>query len=247
MSALRRAGNSGFTLAEVIVATTLLSIIMASVYAIFGSTLRTWRSAEDKFDNYQNARLALGIMRRELDNIVPDAAYLMNGDRHEVEFICVAEPFDVEDSQGRHMLRIRYRFNRTGHEVEREEALVEVALPNPVYGEDAEPAKSRVKVRNREDFVIAGNVSEFEIRYIWVPVDPERNLKQPPNREAPVFATRHEENWGLPRGIQIKMTLFDPENKDDRRTFIMRRFFINPGRGYYRDKLMELLGGDIES
>lgn len=237
--------SRGFTLAEVLVATTLLSIVMASVYTLFGSTLRTWRSAEDKFDNYQNARLAMGIMRRELDNVAPQAGYLMNGNRREIEFICVAEPFDVEGNQGRHMMRVRYRFNRTGGTVVREEALVEVALPNPTYGEEVEPATARVRVRNRQTFVIAENVRDFQIRYIWIPAKPNRDLKKPPEREPPILATRHEENWGLPRGIQITMTLVDPDNRRDQQTFVMRRFLSNPGYGHVRDKLMEMLGGDI--
>jgi hypothetical protein len=104
-----------------------------------------------------------------------------------------------------------------------------------------------VKVRNREDFVIAQNVRDFQIRYIWIPVKPHRNLDLPPEYEPPVLATRHEENWGLPRGIQFTLTLVDPENKRDQQTFTMRRFLANPGPVYVRDKLMELLGGDVES
>lgn len=241
-----RAHIAGFTLAEVLVATTLISLVMASVYALFGSSLRTWRSAEDKFDNFQNARLAMGIMRRELDNMLPAAGYLFNGDRHEIEFITIAEPFDVEEAQGRHMMRVRYRFNRTGGEIEREEALVEVALPKPKPGEEEDSPASRVKVKNREDFIIATNVERFDIRYIWVPVDPERDQKKPPKREKPIRTTRHEEGWGLPRGIEISMVFYDPENEADREKFTLRRFINNPGARYTREKLMEMIGGDGE-
>jgi prepilin-type N-terminal cleavage/methylation domain-containing protein len=239
---LARRRARGFTLAEVLVATTLISIIMASVYTLFNSTTRAWRESEGRFDIYQNARTSLAVLKREIDNVVSPAGYFFQGDNQRFEMVVVSEPFNVEDSEGRHMMWVRYRYNRTGRELIRDEALVEMALPKqPPRGQAID--RGRLKMRRREQFVVAANVEDFSVRYVWIPIQPQRDKKQPPPPVTPIYADRHEEGWGLPTGIEVRMTVIDPGDKNQRRTFLVRKTILNPSAGYRETDLQNMLGG----
>lgn len=214
--------KQGFTLAELLVAATLMSLVMASVYTLFYSTIRTWRHGEGGFDNHLNARSALSVLGHELENLMDEAGYLMEGDDHTLTMIVVAEPFDVEDTEGRHMMQVEYSFNRTGHRLEREEALVEMALPNIPPGE--EPIdRGKIKLKRKREFTLAENVRDFELRYIWVPAPERRDPNQPPPSVTPLVVDKHEEKWGLPQAIEAHLTVFDPEDKDREYTFTLKR------------------------
>ncbi|MFP4499616.1 MAG: PilW family protein [Candidatus Hydrogenedentota bacterium] len=234
----------GFTLAEVLVATTLLSIVMASVYALFGSTLRTWRSAEDKFDNFQNVRVASTVIKREINNILPEGGYFFQGEGHDFEMVVVSEPFNVDDGdgEGRRLMLVRYRFNRTGQELLRQEAQVTMALPQRRRGED-KIDRGRLKTSKEEEYVVARNVRSFDVRYVWMPVPAQRDPNQPPPRVRPIRADRHEEGWGLPNGIEIKLVVEDPENEEDEtHTFLIRRRILAPARRLDEQKILNMLG-----
>lgn len=214
--------NQGFTLAELLVAATLMSLVMASVYTLFYSTIRTWRHGEGGFDNHLNARTALAVLGHELENLMDEAGYLMEGDDNTLTMIVVAEPFDVEDTEGRHMMQVEYSFNRTGHRLEREEALVEMALPNIPPGE--EPIdRGKIKLKRKREFTLAENVRDFELRYIWVPAPEKRDQNQPPTPVTPFVVDKHEDKWGLPQAIEARLTVFDPEDKDREYTFTLKR------------------------
>lgn len=212
----------GFTLAELLVAATLMSLVMASVYTLFYSTIRTWRHGEGGFDNHLNARTALSVLGRELENIVDEAGYLMEGDDRTLTMIVVSEPFDIEKTEGRHMMQVEYKFNRTGHRLEREEALVELSLPNIPPGQ--EPVnRGKIKLRRKREFTLAENVRDFELRYIWTPAPEQRDLNQPPEPVTPLVVDKHETKWGLPQAIEARLTVFDPEDKDREYTFVLKR------------------------
>ncbi len=47
-----RQRRAGFTLVELIVASTLLTIVLAGVYTTFSSSVRVWRSGESNYHTY---------------------------------------------------------------------------------------------------------------------------------------------------------------------------------------------------
>lgn len=203
----------GFTLAELLVATVLISMVMASVYALFFSILVPWRAVEHQYDTYREARNALTLVERELNNAVPGAAHLFEGSDDEVTFFAVTEPMDVEKAEGRHLMRVSYRFKKSAGEIEREEALVTTPLPQPP-AKDKPLDRGRVKVKNKKKFTVATNVEDFSIRYVWMPQPPERKREVAPGRIQPVYATMHRERWGYPQGVEFTLKLRDPERKD---------------------------------
>lgn len=215
--------KQGFTLAELLVAATLMSLVMASVYTLFYSTIRTWRHGEGGFDNHLNARTALSVLGHELENLVDEAGYLMEGENDSITMIVVSEPFYVEKTEGRHMMQVEYSFNRTGHRLERKEALIVKALPNIPPG-DVPVDRTKIDIkRPKREFTLAENVRDFELRYIWVPAPERRPLEEPPPPVTPLVVDQHKTKWGLPQAIEARLTVFDPEDKDREYVFVLKR------------------------
>ena len=210
-----RKRNHGFTLAELLVASILMSIVMTAVYTLFHSAVGSWRAVEAEFDMYQDARNALTIFNRELDNLVWQAGHLFEGEDDEITMFIAAEPMDVEESEGRHLIRVRYYYNRAKKALMREEALVKTALPKrPPRGRELD--RTRIKLSKEEKFLVASNVAEFKVRYIWTPLPLFRDPKMPPKPTEFITVDRHKERWGLPQGIEIRLVVSDPEDQSKR-------------------------------
>jgi prepilin-type N-terminal cleavage/methylation domain-containing protein len=211
----RKSSSAGFTLAELLVASVLLSIVMASVYGLFHSVLGSWRAVEENFDAYKDGRNALTLLRRDIGNIMPQAARLVEGSDNEVTLYILSEPMDIQEEKGQHLLQVRYRMqgNRGSRTLVREERLAKAALPIR-QGRNAEIASRRPKLEDNVDFVLADNVRDFSIEYIWYATKywDKKNPPPPPDRRT---KDRHEVDWGLPQGVSISLTLEDRENNGD--------------------------------
>jgi hypothetical protein len=195
-----------------LVATTILTFVMTGVYLLFNNTVRLWRTLEQDFDSHQDARTSLSIFSREWDNAVWQAGYLMEGSDDELSFITVAEPMDVEEGEGRHMMQVRYYYNRSGGELIREERLVELSLPKWPQGGKSRFDAGRLKLGRRQRYTIASNVSEFKISYYWTPAPDPGKIDQPPEWVNHYIVAKHEQGWGLPQGIEVALTMVDPED-----------------------------------
>ncbi|MBI1318021.1 MAG: prepilin-type N-terminal cleavage/methylation domain-containing protein [Candidatus Hydrogenedens sp.] len=235
-----RSRNSGFTLAELLVASMLLSIVMSAVYTMLFTTLGASRSIDPKFDAHQQARAFMTVIQREVENMAARAEHLFEGDRDSVAMFVISEPMNVEDAEGRRLMRVRYRFNRSRGEIEREEALVETALPNrPPAGEKVE--QERIKLSDREDFVVASNVSDFKVRYVWSPIPRITDAKVPPPSPELVYTTRHKEGLGLPQAIEVTLEFEDPDDRDHTITFQSLLPIHAPNVRYYLEGLNDRL------
>lgn len=207
-----RARRGGFTLAELLVASTLMAIVMAGVYTAFSSALRGWHGADSNYRIYEDARLALGLLSRELQAIPPGTLHLVEGSREELEFFTLSYPMNVSDGEEARVLRVRYRLKGVkrgrGRTLIREEAIVEGALPVDPPGSEGVDMM-RIRVGQRHEFVIASDVLEFSVRHYWIPrVD--RAADEPPRRIEPIVEDDHRRGWGLPAGMEVALSLYDP-------------------------------------
>lgn len=204
----------GFTLMELLVAVTMLSLAMTALYGVLYSTIAASRQLDQGYNPSQAARLALTMMQRDIESVSLRAEHLMEGDRDGLTLFSVIEPMNVEEGLGSRLMRVRYRYRRAQHELVREEAMVTAALPNrPPPDKKVNP--EHVELGNKEDFLIARDIEDFELRYIWSPAPVIVDTKSPPPPVETIVKERHKENWGLPTGIEIRLTLKSPEDDSE--------------------------------
>ncbi|MCX8066061.1 MAG: prepilin-type N-terminal cleavage/methylation domain-containing protein [Candidatus Hydrogenedentes bacterium] len=222
MTKEKQAGNiwiGGFTLMELLVASAVLSIVLSSVYILFHSSIRTWKRLETGTNPEQDARLVMRLISRDVNNIIASAGHLFEGDDKSMVLFTTVEPLNKEAGEGTHLMRIEYRYDRTNKELEREEALVETALPKfPQPGKELD--RSRVKLKKKKKFTIANNVEDFEISYIWVPLSEMQNSEEPPEPIEPIKLKKHKLCWWLPQGIEIKFSLKTPDKLNEKTEFV---------------------------
>jgi len=227
---------SGFTLAELIVATTVLTVVMTAVYTAFGSTIRAWRVGESQLHVYQDARTALSVMSHELGCLLGGTQHLFQGKDDEIEFFTVTPPMNVDKGEGPRVMWVRYRFNRTGHTLVRQEALVTDPLPlAPRGNQDIDP--SRIKMGRKYKFEIGRNVRDFAVSYYWIPPVKTKPNEPPPEWVAPVVLDRSEEGWGLPQGIRVDLTIQDDTATGKETTFSLATAFRGPTTPYNEHKI----------
>ena len=80
--------ESGFTLTEVLVSTTMMVFVLFALYALFDTTVRVFDLAGDELEAAENARFGLGRMEREIRAAYPQAGgvLLSNWERDRIAF-----------------------------------------------------------------------------------------------------------------------------------------------------------------
>ncbi len=234
----------GFTLMELLVATTLLSIVLSSVYILFHSSILTWKRLESGVNPQQDARLVMSLIARDINNLIASAGHLFEGDDQQMTLFSITEPFNKDTGEGGHLMRIEYKYNRGQKRLEREEALVETALPK-VPPANREIDRSRVKVTKKKKVTLVEDVRKFEIAYIWVPYDDKRNPKEPPEPVEPVYAQKHKLCWWLPQGIEVKMVLYDPDQPDGEMEFKETFPILAPSAHLTDKQIQQLLKDEL--
>lgn len=231
-------------MAELIVATTILTLTMTAVYSLLYTSIAAWRQTEQVFNAPQQARLAFTYLQRDLQSASIRAEHLFEGDDEGATMFLVCQPMDVEESLGPRLMRVRYKYHKGKNELEREEAMVKTALPNvPPAGQKVDPA--RVELSNEESFVIARNVENFEISYVWAPMPDWPDPKQPPPQVEPIYAKRNKEGWGMPTGIEVKLTLKDPDTGVEQ-SFSQLMYAPMPRERRSMKSINEMLGSAAE-
>ena len=231
--------RKGFTLIELLVATTMLTIVMGSVYTLTHSSLRTWHYSEDGLDLHLEARNALTHFSHEFNNIAGRAGHLFEGDEKEIIMFVIAQPMDLEEGEGRRLMRVIYSYNRNKKSLEREEALVQTALPKKLPNA-SEIDRSRVKLARRYRTTVAENVTGFKITYIWAPLPENPNPNEPPVPEPLIYKDSHQTLWGLPQGVRIEMTLRDAENNEQEYTVEVTYPMRAPSNRMHRPQLEDM-------
>ena len=202
--------RAGFTLAELIVASTLIAIVMSAVYVSFHSAIRVWRHGDRDAAAYQDARIATSVMSRELHSIVTGTEHLIRGTSNSIEFYTIGPPMDPEDAGSTRVLWVRYRMARStgqrGRTLERTEAVVTGPLPFWEAGMP-EPFATNVRTGRRRQFDLANGLRDLEFGYLWHL--PAADGETAPADAEPFEVSENREGWGLPQGIRIRLTMED--------------------------------------
>jgi prepilin-type N-terminal cleavage/methylation domain-containing protein len=210
--------RAGFTLIELVIASTIISIVMLGAYATLHAVVRNWRGAEDSHAQvYGDAQTAKRWITRDLRAIptapgggIPDARYYFIGTPRGFECITMAIPMNVELEPRRQLLKVAYRLRKArgggGMDLVRTE--FPVAGPFPIGSLDAGIDRDKLKLGRSRDFVVAHHVTDFVLEYMW-PAPLSVDAKQLPLDLRPVEADRAE--GVLPKGFRIRLTFYAEE------------------------------------
>ncbi len=85
-------GNRGFTLLELLISLTILSLITLLVFGAFRIGIRAWEKGEKNIDGRQRERIVLDLIRRQLSSIPIDTvkgekALALKGDNKSIAFV----------------------------------------------------------------------------------------------------------------------------------------------------------------
>jgi type II secretion system protein J len=89
------AGKLGFTLVEMLVAFSILSFIAGSIYLVFSTAISVWNRDEVNMQVYQDGRLAVSTMGREIGScFIPessgDEGIPFTGDESSLKFVTIS-------------------------------------------------------------------------------------------------------------------------------------------------------------
>lgn len=202
--------RGGFTLVELLVASVLMTIVLSGVYAMFSGVFNAWRGAEDNVHAYRDARVALGLMQREMAAIAPGTSHLVQGERDSLSFVALTEPMEPSLGEAPRLLWITYALERGRRNdplsLVREEALVTGPIPPASLNPDGRFAL-QLDVAPSERFVLARDVQGIAFEYRWVD-----SLAQPVPGQLlePMIFDRSIYRW--PNAIQIELTLAPEQN-----------------------------------
>lgn len=198
----KRRDPDGFTLAELVVASTLVALVMASVYTIFSTAVQAWRGGESDMAVYHDARIALSRMSQELRSIEESAWFQVLGTEDSIEFCTLTVPMAVEEGLGERLMWVRYHLkgsrDRDGATLIREEAIIEGGLPI-----DSE----RPDLGRKYEFEVVQGVRMFELSYIWLLRPIRYPPGSPPPYVEPIIEKVNKKKFGLPQGIGIRLSV----------------------------------------
>lgn len=215
----RRRHSEGFTLVELLVASTVLAVVLGTVYTAFSSSVSMWKIGEADTATYQDARISLDVVSRELQNMVRGAAHLFEGTKDEFQFYAVTRPMNVDDGTAPRVLRITYRVKSNprgeGKLLVREESPVEGPLPTAPR--DGAMEEKDVELGSESMFELAASVRRFEIHYYYLQPTEDAGVLGAAEEAPAVFDIREnfDTTLGIPQAFRIDLTMDDPNAEDE--------------------------------
>lgn len=202
--------HAGFTLAELVVATTLMSIALIGVYTTFHSTVLHWRNGSANEKTFTDARRVFAIMQHDLSGIPNDrrqltAASYFSGAPDELSFVSAIQPMNVEELAVERLYAVQYYLQ--GTDLIREERPVQGPLASPFTGMPGSRSRASLRLGRKYERIVADGVLDVRLTYLWTPSSDIRHDTPPiwtPLIERPTATDR------LPAGVRIELTLYDP-------------------------------------
>ncbi|TFG90510.1 MAG: prepilin-type N-terminal cleavage/methylation domain-containing protein, partial [Syntrophobacterales bacterium] len=89
---MTRGDNRGFTLLELLISITILSLITLLVFGAFRIGIRAWERGERNIDGHQRERIVLDLIKRQLasipvDTVKEEKALVLKGDNKSLGFV----------------------------------------------------------------------------------------------------------------------------------------------------------------
>ncbi|MFP6597486.1 MAG: prepilin-type N-terminal cleavage/methylation domain-containing protein [Candidatus Hydrogenedentota bacterium] len=201
--------QAGFTLAELVVATTLISIVLLGVYTTFQSTILHWRNGSANVKTYNSARRIFSIIEHDLGGIPNDrrgvdARHFFYGDDESLEFITVIQPMNLNELAIQRPMQVSYRVSE-GRLIREERLLEGPLLANT--GPNNEIHRELLELGREFEAVIADDVIRFRLKYFWTPSVDWEVGSEPTWVE---LIENDASNYSLPDGVAVEIILYDP-------------------------------------
>ena len=217
-SRIVRDSRNGFTLAELLVACVLITVVMTAVYTSFGSSIRQWRLGEENMAQYQDARMAAAVLRKDLMSLVPGSWHLFEGDDSSYLFLAyvVNRPLNPKNGTQPRVLQVTYALRRNPDNATRtlirKERPVLGPLPLKLPGRDEPVDPGRLKLGSERSFELADKLRGVRIEYVWtvLPEQPQPGEEDvPPEPAELVVRDAPPEDWQMPQAIRAYLTVQD--------------------------------------
>jgi prepilin-type N-terminal cleavage/methylation domain-containing protein len=177
-----------FTLIEVLIATSIITIVATSLYSAFYTGMLSYRRLEAEFETHQNARVILSRIEQDLKNAF---AYLITdpkfaGQKEAIEFFTVLDAYSAGRSYPS-IYRLKYEFQ-------------EKALKRS-YSEGVGALVSQTGLVSEE---LASNIKEISFEYA-LGLDTPAN----PYQWQEVWSEEQIKKTPLPLAVKVKLILLE--------------------------------------
>lgn len=171
--------RKGFTLIELLVAMTLFSVVMTAVYGAFSTGAQVWRLGERDTQVFQDARVALTLMSKELRCSFAEAGHLFlgeddrSGDRENdrLEFYTVRPPLEPGEDREARILKVSYYVDEApggrGYVLKREEEVVTGSIPTEKETAARGKRERPIEMDKPWRCILAANVDSLDFHYSW--------------------------------------------------------------------------------
>lgn len=193
---------NSFTLIELLVAVSIFSVVAIALYSTFSAGVSVWRRSEEGLAIYQDVRILLDDMEKELKRAVlygdesEEPMLAFEGASSEISFPTIANAATGDGTAYREIAKVSYRFSKEGA------ALMRVSSTVRQGFDDDSGTKETVRQ----------GVAAFAVSYAYDSGDED---------EPYVWKDEWKNDEGeLPRGVRIMISLGDPVSGDVRAEFV---------------------------
>jgi type II secretory pathway component PulJ len=164
--------KKSFTLVELLIAVTMISVILLSLYSAFNTGILSYKKIDASFDAYQEARAIFNRIEIDLKNSFPykKDVSLFNGTSEHLEFFTVLDIYN-KDKIDTQICRIKYQFDT--NTLKRTAYVAEAAIDNTT-----EPVPEELSAAVKSiNFEYAGIDSSGKEAFTWQANWPQDNTQ----------------------------------------------------------------------
>jgi len=191
---------SGFTLMEVLVATSIFAVVVVSIYSAFHTGMQAYRKVDASFGIYQTARLVFARIESDLRNsfVYTEDDSRFTGTADSFNLLSVLPSYDNSGKASLNICRVKYAMQDGGFARSLFKGL-EAFKEGPK--DEPQTLSSSIKAVS---FEYAFSKREFSETYEWQDSWPKRD--------------EEEQKKSLPLAVKIKLSIEEAAQKADSKT-----------------------------
>jgi len=192
---MKSANKKSFTLIELLIAVTIVTLIILSVYSAFNTGILAYKKIDSAFDGYQEARIILNRLETDLRNsfAYSQESSFFKGGSQTLYFFNVSQIYDKNDEYS-DLCRIKYYLE--GSTLKR---TIYKGIAALIEDENVELQDFSAMVKNI-DFEYAYMSTDGKPGIVWQNVWPQKD----------------EQGKGLPLAVKVKLVLIGKGVKQQR-------------------------------